>query len=98
MQDDRIVVGGNVVATGGEPDWSPDGRLAWVRDGVIYIAGKRYHRGSAPSRPGTQGSRSASCYPTSDHADVAGGHAVGAGPPHLPVVAYLLKREGANRA
>ena len=33
------------------PDWSADGRLAWVRDGMIYVAGRQYHRGSQPAWP-----------------------------------------------
>ena len=41
VADGQIIVAGNVVATGTSPDWSPDGRLAWVRDGVIYVAGRQ---------------------------------------------------------
>jgi hypothetical protein len=49
VQDEQILVGGNVVAQGHSPAWSADGRLAWVRGDTIYIAGRAFHRGSQPA-------------------------------------------------
>jgi hypothetical protein len=51
VQDEQILVGGNVVAQGHSPAWSADGRLAWVRGDTIYIAGRAFHRGSQPAWP-----------------------------------------------
>jgi TolB protein len=43
-----ILVGGHVVARGGQPAWSADGKLAYVRDGVVHAGAHRF-RGETPA-------------------------------------------------
>jgi dipeptidyl aminopeptidase/acylaminoacyl peptidase len=49
VRDGRIVSGSARFARGGSPTWSADGRLAFVRDGWIWISGRgRVARGESP--------------------------------------------------
>jgi hypothetical protein len=49
VQNEEILVAGQVVAEGTSPAWSPAGKLAYVRNNVIYVDDKAVHKGQQPA-------------------------------------------------